>query len=320
MKDFAGKVAFITGGASGLGFGLAKVFSEAGCSIMIADIRQDHIDQAMEYFSGKDANVHAVRLDITDRKAYAKAADKVEKIFGKPPELLFNNAGVNTFGPAEAATYEDWDWVLNVNLYGVINGMQTFVQRMIKAERGGHIVSTASFAGLTSNPMVVMYAAAKAAVINMMGSYRTALEQYGIGVSVVIPGGIKTNIHEATLTRPKSLKNSGFLMEKDQIESLRRAAEGGMDPVDLAKYIKKGIEDNRLYIIPYPDMPGSAKRVEMYHKEILDSIPDENEVPPEVMKASIEGMSNMINVGKPKPELKWVKPMKRPSRMPEEKK
>jgi NAD(P)-dependent dehydrogenase (short-subunit alcohol dehydrogenase family) len=315
MKDFTGKVAFITGGASGLGFGLAKVFSEAGCKIMIADIRKDHIDKALKYFGETDADVHAVKLDITDRKAYVKAADKTEKMFGKTPELLFNNAGVNAFGPVEASTFGDWDWVMNVNLHGVINGMVTFVQRMIKAGNGGHIVSTASFAGLLSNPMVAMYAAAKSAVINMMGSYRTALERYGIGVSVCIPGGINTNIHEAYLTRPKNLKESGFLVEKETVDSLRKVSEAsGMDPVELAQLIKKGIEDNNLYIIPTPDLPGSTKRVEMYFQEILKAIPDESQVPPEVMKANIEGMSGMKNVGKPRPDLKWVKPMQMPQR------
>ena len=103
MKDFKGKVAFITGGASGAGLGQAKVFSEAGCKVVIADVRQDHLDQAVAYFREKKAEVHAVKLDITDRKAYAAAADEVERVFGSPPQLLFNTAGVNTFGPAEAS-------------------------------------------------------------------------------------------------------------------------------------------------------------------------------------------------------------------------
>ena len=91
MKDFAGKIAFITGGASGAGFGQAKVFSEAGCKVVIADIRQDHLDEAMAYFKKKKAEVHAIKLDITDRKAYTAAADEVEKVFGSPPQLLFND-------------------------------------------------------------------------------------------------------------------------------------------------------------------------------------------------------------------------------------
>ncbi len=171
MKDFAGKVAFITGGASGAGLGQAKVFSEAGCKIVIADIRQDHLDEAMAYFKEKKAPVHAIRLDVTDRKAYAAAADEVERVFGEPPQLLFNTAGVNTFGPAEASTYEDYDWVMGVCLGGVINGMVTFVPRMIKAGKGGHIATTSSWGGFMGGATTAPYSAAKAAVNNLMESY-----------------------------------------------------------------------------------------------------------------------------------------------------
>src|SRR5512143_2584022 len=164
MKDFKGKVAFITGGASGAGLGQAKVFSEAGCKVVIADIRQDHLDQAMAYFKGKKDQVHAIKLDITDRKAYAAAADEVERVFGSPPQLLINTAGVNTFGPAEASTFEDYDWVLGVNLGGVINGMVTFVPRMIKAGKGGHIATTSSMGAFMAGPTTAPYSAAKAAV------------------------------------------------------------------------------------------------------------------------------------------------------------
>jgi len=101
--------------------------------VVIADIRQDHLDEAMAYFRGKKAEVHAIKLDLTDRKAYAAAADEVERVYGNSSQLLINTAGVNTFGPAEASTFEDYDWVMGVCLGGVINGMVTFVPRMIKA-------------------------------------------------------------------------------------------------------------------------------------------------------------------------------------------
>lgn len=312
MKDFKGKVAFITGGASGLGLGLAKVFEEAGCKVMIADVRQDHIDQAMQYFNDKGAaDVRAVTLDVTDRKAFAEAADRVEEIFGKTPELLFNNAGVNSFGRVEATTYEDWDWLLGVNLYGVINGMQTFVRRMIKAGKPAHITTTASFGGFMGNPLVAPYSAAKAAVINIMESYRPSLEPYGIGVSVCCPGLIKTNIYDSALHRPEHLRNTGYLVDELTTESLKQAHEAGMDPVDLARYMKAGIEENKLYIIPYPDMPGTTKRLENHYKEILSAIPDESEVPPEVFQTTMAGMSNMANVFRNRPDMDWIKPMDR---------
>ncbi len=253
MKDFAGKILFITGGASGAGLGQAKVFSEAGCRVVIADIRQDHLDEAMAYFREKKAEVHAIKLDITDRKAYAAAADEVEKVYGGPPQLLFNTAGVNTFGPAEASTFEDFEWVIGVNLFGVINGLVTFVPRMIQAGKGGYIVSTSSMAGFGGGPTVAPYAAAKAAVNSLMESYYLSLKPYGIGVSCLCPGGINSKIHEATFNRPGHLKSTGYLVNERTIEFEGKFNARGIDPVELAHILKRGIENEVLYIVPAPD-------------------------------------------------------------------
>ena len=253
MKDFKGKVAFITGGASGAGFGQAKVFSGAGMKVVIADVRQDHIDKAMAYFKEKKAPVHAIKLDITDRKAYAKAADEVENVFGSPPQLLLNTAGVNAFGPAEASTYEDYDWILGVDLMGVINGLVTFVPRMIKAGKGGHIAAVSSMSGFMAAPTVAPYGAAKAALINLMEAYWMALKPYGIGVSCLCPAGIKTNIAEASYTRPEALAKSGYNTSEKTIEFMRHHYSFGIDPVELAEILKKGIEDEVLFVLPFPE-------------------------------------------------------------------
>ena len=253
MKDFAGKVAFITGGASGAGLGQAKVFSEAGMRVVIADIRQDHLDEAMAYFRGKKAEVHAIKLDLTDRKAYAAAADEVERVYGTPPQLLINTAGVNTFGPAEASTFEDYDWVMGVCLGGVINGMVTFVPRMIKAGRGGHIATTSSWGGFMGGASTAPYSAAKAAVNNLMESYFLSLKPYGIGVSVLCPVGINSNIHEATFTRPKHLQNTGYNVNPETLEFEHRIYMQGIDPVELARILKKGIENDVFYVLPFAD-------------------------------------------------------------------
>jgi NAD(P)-dependent dehydrogenase (short-subunit alcohol dehydrogenase family) len=268
MKDFAGKIAFITGGASGAGFGQAKVFSEAGCKIVIADIRDDHLDEAKAYFKDKKAKVHFIKLDITDRKAYAAAADEVEKVFGSPPQLLFNTAGVNAFGPVEASTFEDFDWVMGVCLGGVVNGMVTFVPRMINAGKGGHICTVASMGGLMGTSGCAPYSAAKAAVINLMESYYQGLKPYGIGVSCLCPGGIKTNIGESSYTRPKNLANTGYNTNEKTIAFMRHHYSFGIDPVELAKIFKKGIEDDVLYVLPMPDpelmMRGICERMVNY--------------------------------------------------------
>ena len=315
MKDFKDKVAFITGGASGAGLGQAKVFSEAGCKICIADIRQDHIDEALAYFRDKNVKVHAIKLDITDRKAYAAAADEVEEVFGSPPQLLFNTAGVNAFGPAEASTYEDYDWVMGVCLGGVINGMVTFVPRMINAGKGGHIATTASMGGLMGTSGCAPYSAAKAAVINLMESYHQALKPYGIGVSCLCPGGIKTNIGESSYTRPKHLANTGYNTNEKTIEFMRHHYSFGIDPVELAHIFKKGIENDVLYVLPFPDpekmmenivgrmvnftTPEGMKRQEELNGKRSEEM---RKSPPPMMQGAAEA-----GWGRAREDLTWVK-------------
>jgi NAD(P)-dependent dehydrogenase (short-subunit alcohol dehydrogenase family) len=288
MQDFQGKIAFITGGASGAGFGQALVFGEAGAKIVIADIRKDAIDKAVEELRAKGIEAHGIQLDITDRDAYRQAADEVEQVFGGPPQLLFNTAGVNSFGPAEVSTYDDYDWLLGVNLGGVVNGMVTFVPRMIKADREGYIVTTSSVGGFHGSAAASIYSAAKAAVINLMESYRIALEKYNIGVSVLCPANIKSNIAEATKIRPQHLKNTGYQENEDTIASLHSIHQHGMDPVELAQHVKRGIEADQLYIVPYPEVRES---LEQHFDAILNSIPPV-ESDPEGVKQRTEALQN----------------------------
>ena len=209
MKDLAGKVAFITGGGSGVALGQAKAFAAHGMKIVIADIRRDHLDGALAYFREKNLPVHGIQLDITDRKAYAAAADEAEKVFG-PVQLLCNTAGVSQFGPVQQATYDDWDWQLSVNLGGMINGIQTFVPRMLEHGLGAHIVNTASMAGFLPLPGCAIYCTTKFAVRGLSECLQLDLAPHGIGVSVLCPGAVNTNIHEAVLTRPRHLSNTGY--------------------------------------------------------------------------------------------------------------
>ena len=252
MKDFAGKIAFITGGASGAGFGQAQIFSEAGMKVVIADVREDHIANAMAYFKNTGAQVHAIKLDVTDREGFAAAADEAERVFGGTPDLLVLTAGVNTFGPAEASTYEDFDWIMGVNLGGVINGLVTFVPRMIKAGRGGHIACTVSYGAFGAYPIVAPYTASKAAVLNLMESYCTALKPYGIGVSALCPASIKTNIYDSALkSRPAHLKNTGYNVTEATQAHVYATNQTGMEPRVLAEWLKEGIENELFLIVPY---------------------------------------------------------------------
>lgn len=275
MDDFRGKVAFITGGGSGVALGQAKVFSKAGARIVIADIRQDHLDEAMDYFRGKDAEVHPILLDITDRAAFAAAADETERVFG-PVQLLFNTAGVSIFGPLEKSTYDDYDWQMGVNFGGVVNGIQTFVPRMIEYGKGGHIVNTSSVGGIVAAGPAGIYSASKFAVRGLSEALRSELAKYNIGVSVLCPANVSTNIAEAVWTRPERFKNSGYRFDDAVLDSLRRIYSAGKDPLELAEETLEAIKENRLYIIPYPEV---RQVLENHFAEIIAALPPEDADP-----------------------------------------
>jgi NAD(P)-dependent dehydrogenase (short-subunit alcohol dehydrogenase family) len=288
MKDFKDQIAFVTGGASGAGFGQARVFGAAGAKIVLADVRTAAVEKALAELKAHEIAAHGIVLDITDRDAYARAADEVEATFGGPPTLLSNTAGVNAFGPVENTTYGDYDWLLGVNLGGVINGMATFVPRMIAAGKPGHIVTVASVGGFMGSALAAPYSAAKAAVINLMESYRASLEKYGIGVSVVCPANIKSNIAEATKIRPAQYGPSGYVANEESIASLHSIHVHGMEPVELAEHIKRGIEANQLYIIPYPEMKEELrKRFDMIVDSVLPM-----EADPEGARKRVEALQN----------------------------
>jgi NADP-dependent 3-hydroxy acid dehydrogenase YdfG len=276
MKDFKDKVAFITGGGSGVALGQAKVFADAGMKVVIADIRQDHLDQAMGYFLQKKQPVHPIRLDITDRAAYARAADEAERVFG-PVQLLCNTAGVSQFGPMQNATYDDWDWQMGVNVGGVINGIQTFVPRMLKHGKGGHIVVTASMAAFTPLAQCGIYCTTKFAVRGLAECLRLDLEPHNIGVSVLCPGAVNTNIHEAVLTRPKHLAKTGYYgADPAVMKGLKEVIQPGYDPVDLAKKVMQAVISNELYVIPYAEF---REPLIALHQRVLAALPEPKDDP-----------------------------------------
>ena len=254
MKDFAGKLAFITGGASGAGFGQAQIFSEAGMKVVVADVRQDHIDNASAFFKEKGADVHFIKLDVMDREGWAAAADETERVYGTTPDLFIQTAGVNVFGPVEASTFEDFDWVMGVNFWGIVNGLMTFVPRMIKAGKGGHITTTVSLAAFMASSGVAQYTASKVAALNIMESYHQALKPYGIEVSAMIPANIRSNINDAVLkSRPDHLKNTNYFASEETVNFMYTNMQShGIEPRELALRHKKGIEDGVFLIVPYP--------------------------------------------------------------------
>jgi NAD(P)-dependent dehydrogenase (short-subunit alcohol dehydrogenase family) len=272
----AGRTAFITGGGSGVGLGQAKVFAEAGCKIAIADIRQDHLDEAVAWFETNGHAVMPVKLDITDPAAYAAAADAVEAKLG-PVELLFNTAGVSVFGPLLQATAEDWEWQMSVNVRGVINGVQTFVPRMIERKNGGHVVNTGSMSSFIALPRTGIYCATKMAIRGYTETLAAEIAEHGIGVSLLCPGPVNTNIHESVLSRPPHLQNTGYYgADPEMFAYLKKVIEIGMEPETLAKHVLKAVEDNQLYILAYPEF---RETLEDIHARVMRSFADPNDDP-----------------------------------------
>src|SRR5262245_47064221 len=272
MKSVAGKVAFVTGGASGIGLGIAGAFVEAGIKVAIADLRQDHIEHAMAEFArrGQSKSVHAIRLDVTDRAAMAAAADETERVFGKV-HVLVNNAGIGIQGPFRGITYADWDFGMAVNLGGVINGIQTFLPRIRRHGEGGHIVSTASLAALVPMPaQFVTYVAAKAAVVTISETLRTELAQEGIGVSVLCPGPIRTNIGELAKNRPPQFGVGDAFRANEESGATKVPFPSMMEPSEVGQLVLNAVQNDELYIITHGEWRPMA---EMRHAAIIKAMP-----------------------------------------------
>ena len=258
MEQLEGKVGFVTGGASGIGLGIVRALLGAGMKVAIADIRRDHLDEAAAALNAGE-RVHTLQLDVTDRAAYARAADEVERVFGKI-HVLCNNAGIGLAGPAKFATYEDWDWVLGVDLGGVVNGVVTILPRILKHGEGGHIVNTASMSGIMPNPNTVQYTVAKAGVIAMSEVLRTELGPDNVGVTAFCPGPVRSNIPKSGETRPAHLSKTGYA-EFDRRRATDNNAHLWMDPVDVGELVLDGIRKNKLYVFTHSEFgPGIKER------------------------------------------------------------
>jgi NADP-dependent 3-hydroxy acid dehydrogenase YdfG len=275
MKEVRDKVAFITGGASGIGLGMAKVFLQAGMKVVIADIREDHLDEAMKSFP--DARrVHGIQLDVTDRIAMARAAEESERVFGQV-HVLCNNAGIGIGGPLKHATYDDWDWTMGVNVGGVINGVQTFLPRILAHGAGGHIVNTASMSGILPHPGAGLYITTKFAVVGLSEALRTELAADNIGVSAFCPGPVQTNIADSGRTRPAKYSSTGYA-EADKARG-RFDTSVFMDAVKVGERILRGIQRNDLYIFTHPEfLEGIRARCEA----LLAAVPREEADPARV--------------------------------------
>ena len=282
MIEFAGRTAFVTGGANGVGIGLVRALLAEGCKVAMADIRQDALDAALK--SLDNAEVMGMQVDVSSREAMAKAADEVEARFG-PVTLLFNNAGVNLFQTIEESSYSDWDWLMGVNLHGPINGVMTFVPRMIANGQGGYIVNTASMAGWLANGNPGIYNTTKFAVRGLSESLRYSLAKHNIGVSCVCPGLVKSYIFASDEIRPEALMQDAKPVNHEGVKRLAGMHEVGMEPDVIAARIIAGMRENQTYILPMPD---HKEELAEYFQEVLGDYRDYPQDPGYDQRIAIE--------------------------------
>jgi NAD(P)-dependent dehydrogenase (short-subunit alcohol dehydrogenase family) len=261
LAKVAGKTAFITGGSSGIGLGIARVLSEAGMKVVITYRSEKHRDAALASFPKGNPGVHAIQLDMSDREGMVRAADEAERVFGNV-HLLVNNAGVGIPALLSNVSWQDWDWAMDVNINGVFSGVRTFLPRMLAHGEGAHIMATSSSAGIVAGTLGV-YATTKFAVVGMMESLRTEMAGRNIGVSVYCPGLVRTQIFDAERNRPAShgvaaKKPAGPppLLPGSKPVDLMGVA---MDPLEAGRQVLAGIRRNDLYILSHPEFAGVAR-------------------------------------------------------------
>src|SRR6202167_5935543 len=246
--DIDGKTAFITGGARGIGLAIARAFARSGAKLALADIDQASLDAAKSELSDL-TQVETFVLDVRDRSAYARVADETESRLGSV-SILCNNAGVAGSQHVTRLTYEYWDWVIGINLTGVINGVQTFLPRMLKRSVGGHIVNTASGAGLAATTAGLLYTTSKFAVVGLSESLRLELEPFKIGVSVLCPGPVNTKIisNSNETRRSSSVTVEDTKMGEAAIALANAFLAAGVDPDEVGEMVLAAVKTDRLYI------------------------------------------------------------------------
>ncbi|HEX4018005.1 MAG TPA: SDR family NAD(P)-dependent oxidoreductase [Frankiaceae bacterium] len=272
MQTLTGQVAVVTGGASGIGLALAHAFAAEGCKVVIADIEAGALEKAATTLPEGTLTVRTDVSKVADVEALAAAT--LER-FGQV-DILCNNAGISTFNTLENQTLEDWRWVLDVDLWGVIYGIHTFLPIMKKQGTPAHIVSTSSAAGLFSGvPYIGPYAVAKVGVVSVSETLRTELQMTGspIGVSVLCPGMTNTSVMEAERNRPA---DKGTETRTEDAEAMRLYIRNGFtgpdgkEPDAVAAMVLDAIKNDRFWVISHADLrPTIATRF----TEILDAIP-----------------------------------------------
>jgi len=257
MRELVGKTAFVTGGASGIGFGLGAAFAQAGMKVMLADIETDALAEAVKSLHDFGPNVRGVACDVADPVSVERAAKASFQAFGNV-HVVCNNAGVAAAGGIDNISLDNWRWVLDVNLMGVLHGIRTFLPHIRAHGEGGHIVNTASMAGMNSGLGFSPYVASKFAVVGMSEGLATQLKPFGIGVTVLCPGYVRTRIGESGRNRPQRYgathtpdpaSPAGLLIAR-----IAERLQSGLDPSDVAARVLAAIREEELYVFTHPEM------------------------------------------------------------------
>ena len=276
MKDFSGRTAVVTGGGSGFGREFAHIASSLGMNVVVADVQQDALDRVAAELAANGTPVPARRVDVSKADEVESLAAETESTFGAT-HLLFNNAGVGSGGLIWKNTLRDWEWVLGVNVWGVIHGIRSFVPRMLASAKAdaryaGHIVNTASMAGLLNAPNMGIYNVSKHAVVSMTETlYQDlALVEAPIGASVLCPYFVPTGISDSQRNAPGDVSGEPPTPSKraQQMISAKAVGSGKVTAADVAASVFEAIREGQFYVFSHPHALGN---VETRMKDIVES-------------------------------------------------
>jgi NAD(P)-dependent dehydrogenase (short-subunit alcohol dehydrogenase family) len=253
MENLAGKVAVITGGASGIGFATAKALAAKGAKIVIADIEAAALDKAVTALSSSGGKVAGVFCDVANLASVQHLADQAFSKMGAV-HIVFNNAGVAVGGPIIEMKHSDWEWIIKVDLWGPIHGVEVFLPRMIEQRQGGHMLFTASFAGLVPNEGLGPYCVAKYGVVALTEVLRREIRQHDIGVSVLCPMRVETNIGSSERNRAADFGGAEASPRVQPQGAANVNLAGRVLQVDdVAAQVVDAVIANRLYILPHEE-------------------------------------------------------------------
>jgi NAD(P)-dependent dehydrogenase (short-subunit alcohol dehydrogenase family) len=252
MKDFTNKTAFITGAASGIGLALATAMGKRGANVMLADIDGDGLERVKKELSNQGMNVDSVVCNVADAQSVQDAADATIKAFGKV-HIVANNAGVSLAGSTGKVNLKDWRWIVDINLMGVVYGVEIFTPLLLSHGEGGYLINTASMAGHFTMPKLGPYNATKYAVVGYSESLQQELTPLGVDVCVLCPTWIKTQIHNTGKKRPSFDQNHAEFESDPMYQAIRDLIDNGLSPDALAELTLEAMAAKRFYVFTDPE-------------------------------------------------------------------